>query len=350
MPGAAVTKIRLPYIKEYTDRTGVARRYFRRKGRTFGALPGNPGSPEFMEAYQAFLAAEPKAQSTKAPGTIGALVTSYYASPDYRNLSTNSQTLYSKSVLEPFVAKHGHRLVRDILRDKIVAYVQDIGLDRPGLANLTRSVLLLLMAYAVAHGQRRDNPLAGLKPYKVGTHHTWTDDELKAYEARWPLGTRQRLAYATLLYTGQRVGDARNIRLRDALSGAIPFTQQKTGVELMIEVHPELRRAIKAGPIKGVYLLGDPNGAQMKDGAIWRLISKAVRDASLPDNCVPHGLRKALMRRLAESGATGKEIQAVSGHKTLKEVERYTAAADQRKMGKAALATLKPLKGRTPRV
>jgi hypothetical protein len=36
-----------------------------------------------------------------------------------------------------------------------------------------------------------------------------------------------------------------------------------------------------------------------------------------------------MARRLAEGGATSKEIASVSGHKSLKEVERYTAKADQ---------------------
>jgi integrase len=49
--------------------------------------------------------------------------------------------------------------------------------------------------------------MLGIDAFKVGEHHTWTDAELRQYEAKWRLGTRQRLAYALLLYTGQRVGD-----------------------------------------------------------------------------------------------------------------------------------------------
>jgi hypothetical protein len=48
------------------------------------------------------------------------------------------------------------------------------------------------------------------------------------------------------------------------------------------------------------------------------------------------------MRRLAESGASTKQIAAISGHKTLHEVERYTAAADQRRLSRGALAKLRP--------
>ena len=45
-----------------------------------------------------------------------------------------------------------------------------------------------------------------------------------------------------------------------------------------------------------------------------------------------HGLKKAYSRSAAERGDTVHEIKAVTGHKTLREVERYTAAADQQKL------------------
>ena len=50
----------------------------------------------------------------------------------------------------------------------------------------------------------------------------------------------------------------------------------------------------------------------------------------------PHGLRKGAMSRLAEYGSTSKEIAAMSGHRSLKEIERYTAAADQARLARSA--------------
>jgi integrase len=67
------------------------------------------------------------------------------------------------------------------------------------------------------------------------------------------------------------------------------------------------------------------------------MMRDAIAEAGLPAKCVSHGLRKAAMRRLAESGKTDKQIAAVSGHKTLREVERYTAAADQRRLAQDAM-------------
>jgi Site-specific recombinase XerD len=67
---------------------------------------------------------------------------------------------------------------------------------------------------------------------------------------------------------------------------------------------------------------------------------KAAKQAGLPPECVAHGLRKALLRRLAEHGATVSQIQAVSGHRTLGEVERYTKQAEQQRLARAAIALL----------
>jgi hypothetical protein len=41
------------------------------------------------------------------------------------------------------------------------------------------------------------------------------------------------------------------------------------------------------------------------------------------------GLRKAAARRLAEAGATPHQVAAVTGHKSLDEIERYTREAAQ---------------------
>ena len=44
---------------------------------------------------------------------------------------------------------------------------------------------------------RKDNPTAGIniKLKKTKGHHTWLDDEIEQYRARWPLGTQQRLVF-----------------------------------------------------------------------------------------------------------------------------------------------------------
>jgi hypothetical protein len=49
------------------------------------------------------------------------------------------------------------------------------------------------------------------------------------------------------------------------------------------------------------------------------------------------GLRKAALTRLAEVGCTVHQIAAISGHKTLREVQRYTEKAEQAKLAREAM-------------
>ena len=334
-----MTLLKLPYVKEYRDRHGRVRRYVRRRGQPDIPLPGPPGSEEFMRAYQAALDAPARRSSPHPAGSFAKLLEDYYRSVEFANLKPNSQRLYHVC-LDPIAKRDGHRLVRDMPRDKVRKVIEEIGAKRPGMANLTLKSLRTLLRYAVDTGWRNDNPVAGIKQYRLGTRHTWTDAELAAFEARWPLGTRQRLAYALLLYTAQRVGDVARMRRQDLSDGRISVVQEKTGSALSIPIHAKLHEALKAYPAKGMHLIGDQHGRAIKPQSLSEMMTRAAAAAGLPRECVPHGLRKALLRRIAEHGGSTKEIASVSGHKSLAEVERYTRAADQRKLSTAAMAKL----------
>ena len=126
-------------------------------------------------------------------------------------------------------------------------------------------------------------PLLGLKSYRTGTRHTWTDDELSRFEQRWSLGTRERLAFALLLYTGQRAGDVVKMRRSDVADGLIRVIQEKTGTELSIPLHPAcLSPRSRPQPAKGVMLIGDANGRPVRRATLTLLMKKAVELAGLP--------------------------------------------------------------------
>ncbi|GAD11270.1 hypothetical protein GFGA_1c0180 [Gluconobacter frateurii NBRC 103465] len=58
-------------------------------------------------------------------------------------------------------------------------------------------------------------------------------------------------------------------------------------------------------------------------------LSTGAVKRGLPPGCSPHGLRKAAARRLAEAGCTTHQIAAITEHRSLAEVARYTQAAKQ---------------------
>jgi len=340
-----MARIKLKYVNEFVDRHRKVRYYFRRPGSRSVKLPGLPGSIEFMDAYQAAVATVAPPPSSSAHvirGSLAEIAAGYFRSASFANLSQSSQKLYRKA-LKPILAAHGHRLVRELPKDAARNVIEAIGVDRPGMANVTRASLSKIMAYAIATGVRTDNPFSGLEPYRLGTHHTWTDAEIGQYERRWALGTRERLAFDLLLYTGQRGGDVVKMTRNDIVKGCIRVSQDKarkgTTNELMIPIHPALARSLKAGPVVGMqHLITDARGRPLR--GLTKLIAKAVERAGLPPQCKAHGLRKAALRRLAEHGSSTKEIAAVSGHRSLSEIERYTERANQARLAQSAVAKL----------
>jgi hypothetical protein len=72
-----VTLIKLKYIDRFIDRHGRERFYFRRGRGPRVALPGRPGTPEFMAAYERAAIGEVTERGPKlrgAPGTFDRLV------------------------------------------------------------------------------------------------------------------------------------------------------------------------------------------------------------------------------------------------------------------------------------
>jgi len=160
--------------------------------------------------------------------------------------------------------------------------------------------------------------------------------EIATFETRWPIGTRERLALALLLYTGQRRGDVIHMGRQHIAKGAIQLVQHKTKARLSIPIHPELQRVMDGTPSGNMTFLCTSNGKPFTAPGFGNWFREACDTANVRD-CSAHGLRKAAARRLAEAGCSPHQIASVTGHKTLKEVERYTKAANQERLAQDAM-------------
>jgi integrase len=176
-------------------------------------------------------------------------------------------------------------------------------------------------------------------------HDTWSEEQIAQFEQHWQLGTLERLMFDLLLYTGQRGSDVRRLSAQHIKDGEFNFKQQKTGVEVCCPVHPALAASLSAGPggldssdLSAPFLTWKDK--PLPQGKYNELFRAACRSASLPDACVPHGLRKAFCCRLADLGVSTHDIAALSGHLSLREVERYTKKYNRRTGGRRAMATL----------
>src|SRR5262249_11630404 len=126
------TALRLPpYVHAFTDRHGKARFYFRRRGFKQTALSGLPYSTEFMDAYQVALDASPSLRteigaSRTNPGTIDALVASYYKSDAWVNRLEEETRKTRRRIIEKFRAEHGNKRVALLRQEHIIKMLGEI--------------------------------------------------------------------------------------------------------------------------------------------------------------------------------------------------------------------------------
>jgi integrase len=324
----AVAKIEVPYVNAYKDRHKRQRYYYRRKGYRSIALPDQPGSEAFAAAYQ--LAEQTgKIQPKEGARSLGAMIDAYYASLKWAALSPVTQKGH-RSVLEGFRKVHGHRPAATTTSEHLDRVFNSMSKTPARAANL-RKRLRAVFAFGAKNGwiKRGTNPVTDTDKvtYKVTGFEPWTDDDIAAFEAKWPAGSRERLALYLLLYTGQRRSDVVKMGRQHIKDGRISVVQQKTDKRLLIKLHPALKAEIERAPI-GMTLLLTQWGKPFSAAGFTAWFVARAKDAELEGKS-PHGLRKAAGRRLAEVGCSAKVIAAVLGHSTLAMVTLYTQDADQ---------------------
>ena len=312
-------------------------------------------SDAFRDAYEAAKAGTVVPKRPKpteaAPRSIEALVVSYLKSPEYRELRDTTKKGY-RSRIEAIRTKHGHRPVAGLTPERIKVAFLDPLAGKPGARLSLLKMLRVLIRHAIGKGWLTQDPSASIKRPKTKELRSWTDDELATFEKRWPIGTKQRLAFALHLYTGQRRSDVHRMTWADVKGAEIAVVQQKTGAKLVIALHDALAAILAASPREHITVLNTAYGQPFTVNGYGGWLRDAITEAGLPLDAKPHGLRKAAGRRLADAGCTAHQIMAVLGHKTLAEAERYTREADQRHNAKAAIIKLpgrKPNKGAQPR-
>jgi integrase len=324
------------------DQHGRKRVRFRKAGfSTY--LTGIPWSEDFMRQYAAALEGV-QAQTNNMgagmrtmPGSVNALIVSYYRSPEFRGLKASTQTV-RRNVIERFRNEHGTKPVARLGRGHIKEII-GAKAGTPEAANNLLKVLRVLLSHGVEIGMIDSNPAIGVKRYRSKSEgvHTWSESEIAQFQKRHSIDTRPGLALALLLYTGQRRSDAVRMGWQHVQGDTIAVRQQKTSTPLAIPMHPELARALNATPRTNLTFLLTERGKPFTAAGFGNWFRDRCDEAALPQ-CSAHGLRKAAATRLANAGCSTDQIKAITGHKSLSEVARYTRAADQQRLARQALA------------
>lgn len=337
-----MTLIRLKYITSDVDRHGNVRRYYRKgKGRKVRLL-GVPGSEEFMKAYHDAAKGEApvaKVARKTAPESFEHLCNAFYRSAKFQALDAIGQR-NRKAILNRFCAAHGEKPYK-LMEARHIRGFRDKLSDKPGSATNFIKAMRHIFAFALEENLVDRNPAAAVPYLRKGGSgfHSWTAEECREFEAAHPIGTKARLAYALLYHTGQRRGDIVGLGKQHLRNGKLHFVQRKTRRRMVIKIADELAAVIRATPSNGLTFLETEYGQPYTAAGFGIRMREWCNDAGLP-HCTAHGLRKALAARLAEGGASMKQIQDTLGHTTLGEAARYTAAADQETNADAAIDLL----------
>jgi integrase len=357
------TKNGLPkYCSWNTDRYGTRRVRFRKGG--FSAyLNGTPWSEDFMRRYAVALdgvkeqASNIGAKRTVA-GSVGALVAAYLdplsKSSPFKNGAPETQRT-RRNILEKLREDYGHlplfrtdasgRRTMLLTREHMQRIVNEKSSTPFAQRNFLNTVHAMFK-WAMAEGRIPDDPTLGVTRMKAKTtgYKTWSEDHIARLEAKHPIGTKERMAFALILYTGQRRSDVVKMGEQHIHDDVLTIDQGKTegGEEahLEIPVHPKLRKIIDATPTVGVKtFLVTHFGKPYTAPGFGNWFRELCDEAGCFDISA-HGGRKATARRLAEIGCSANQIAAITGHASISEVQRYTKAADRKRMAKEAIKKL----------
>ena len=359
-----MAQIRLNNVSSFKDRHGKTRWRFRKKGYPVVYLPGNPGSTEFMTAYE--LALQGKQIESQIgrdriiPGSLDVLINRYLRSTEFHGLAQSTQKTYRR-IFENFRerkgrggARYGNLPVKGMKRHHIKGIIAEMH-ETPGAADSLLRRLKTLMRFALDEGMIEHDPTLRLKGYNKRTDgfRVWTENEISQFKAAYPVGSKERLALALLLCTAARGSDVARLGWQHIKDGKITIRAKKTNHTVVLPIMSELQIELNSASTDHLTFLVTEYGRPFSIKGFQQWFAKRARIAGLEPKlgadgqvrgCTAHGLRKSAATRLANAGCDDRLIMAVTGHKTVKEVTMYTRARDQELEAEQALLKVQKFK------
>lgn len=342
----AMAKIELRYVQAYDDRHGKRRHYYRKPGQKRIPLPGNPGSTEFMAAYAAADGSTPEGAGARKtnPETINAMLVAFYQSAKFKKLSAGTQHTYRRQ-LDTFRMRkapgskqtYGEKSAKTIQPKHLDDIFEDLAATPAETSNL-RKRLLAAFRIAIKKGWRNDNPVRETEKIEYDTvgFTPWSEDEIAQFREFWKEGSKQVRVLTIFLTTGVRRSDAHTFGRQHIRDGLVRVRQAKGGEMLVIPAHADLLALVEATPAGQLTFVVTEYGQPFTRAGLTKWFGDCAFKA-LGYRRTPHGLRKAVGRRLAEAGCSESQIAAVLGHKDPNTAKIYTRSASQALMASDAM-------------
>lgn len=312
-------------------------------------LPGEPGSPEFIAAFQeAFASRKPKVE-----GTFQALVNLYRESSEFTEKSNKTRRDYGR-YLRLIEAEFGDLPISALalpdVRGDFKSW-RDGFLPKKRSADYAWSVLARVCSVAKDRGKIPVNPCErGGRLYEAERNELiWTEDHLTRLLA---VASPEVAAVVTVaLWTGQRQGDVLAMTWAALAGDRIKVRQSKSRKRLVIPMGRPLRELFDSLTKHGPVVLTSSDERPWTSSGFRASFRRACAKAKIGDLHF-HDLRGTAVTRLALAGCTVTEIAAITGH-SLRDVESILEAhylGGQTALAEAAIVKLeaKQTGGKSP--
>lgn len=334
-----------PYLRKETSRHGQVRWYVRRPPHRRVRIKDTYDTPEFWDAYRAALSGNaPSKTATSARGTLAWLWLLYGQVAAWQDLKQSTRRQRER-IMKHVLASGGDQPLSKITPATIKAGIER---RKPYAARHFVDTLHGMFKWAVSAQHVHSDPTVGLavKKPKTKGFPPWSEEQLEIYEARWPLGTRERVMFGVYAFTGLRAGDVAILGKQHIGKpskanphGVITLDTLKNDTRVTLPVLPELAEILAAGPLGELSIIANKRGQPMSKETIGNLFRKAVRAAGIHKRSA-HGIRKAAATRAAYNGANTQTLNAIFGWSGTAMAALYTEAADRRRLAEAGMAAM----------
>ena len=337
---------RPPHLHRQTTRHGRTVWYVRLGHGPRIRLRSAFGTPEFAAEYRAAIAGEapaPRRQSTAA-GSLAWLFDRYRETASWTNLSMATRR-QRENIFKHVMEASGREPYQAIAPRHIEAG-RDRRKDTPAQSRNFLDAMRGLFRWALNARLIERDPTAGIANIKRKDGNgflMWTEEEVARYEAHWPRGTRQRVWFDVLLYTGLRRGDAVQLGRQHVRDGVATLQTEKSGerVTVTLPILEPLRLTLEAGPTGDLPFICGERGGPLTKESFGNMFKDACKAAGVDARKkAAHGLRKAGATRAAENGATEAELNAIFGWTDPKMAQHYTRLANRKRLAAGAMGKL----------
>ena len=299
------------------------------------------GTPEFDAEYRAAVAGTPNSKASPSTSSLQWLLARYRETTAWSQLSTATRKQRDNIFVGVIETAGQEPYVR------ITAATIEAGKERrshtPAQARNFLDAMRGLFRWA--HGAKlvKVDPTAGVSnpPRKSGEGFIpWTEKDVEDYQARWPLGTRQRVWLDVLLYTGLRRGYAVRLGRPHVRDGVATLKTEKGGfmVEVNLPILPVLQATLDAGPCGDLTFIAGANGRPLTKESFGNEFKSACKASGVRGSA--HGVRKISATTAANDGATEFELMAIFGWTDPKMAAHYVKTADRKRLAAQAMSKL----------